>query len=378
MSEVLAAATVHTPAGLLEPGWVRVDGDRVVEVGAGQPAGPSTALGDVVLAPGFVDMHNHGGGGRAFTEGAEAAETVLATHLSHGTTSVVASLVTDTIDVLERQVRDLRPLVEDGRLVGTHLEGPWLSEMHCGAHDPALLSDPDPHDVARLVEAGGGTIAMVTLAVERDGGLDAVRRLHDAGVLVALGHSHATYAEALAAINAGASVATHLYNAARPVQHREPGLTLALLESPGVTVELIADGVHVHPAMIRDVARRAPGRVALITDAMGAAGGGDGDYDLGPLRVRVVDGVARLARPDGSTGAIAGSTLTLDRAVRFAVQQAGLGVHEAICAATQTPADRLGRADLGRIGPGARADLVVLDGGLQVQRVMRAGQWAVG
>ncbi|WP_226913264.1 N-acetylglucosamine-6-phosphate deacetylase [Gephyromycinifex aptenodytis] len=366
----VSAARVITPERVLEPGWVSWVGDSIVEVGAGQVEGAQD-LGDVTLAPGFVDMHAHGGGGAAFTDGPDAARAVLETHLAQGTTSMMASLVTDTIDNLERQVRDLAPMVLRGELLGIHLEGPWLSHLHRGAHQESLLRDPEPEDIDRLLAAGGGAIAMVTLAVERQGGIEATRRFVENGVIVAPGHSHATYERAVQAIEAGASVATHLFNAERPIHHREPGLIVALLEQPQVSIELIADGVHVHPAMLREAARRAQGRFVLVTDAMAAAGSADGDYELGPLQVRVQDGIARLV--DG--GAIAGSTLTLDRAVRYATGTAGIGLHEAITAATSTPADVLRRPDLGRLAPGARADLVVLDAQLRVGRVMRAGKW---
>lgn len=375
------------------PGWVRVEDDRVVAVGAGAPDdvpsdGPSDEpsdgpgdeqvdLGGVTLVPGFVDMHVHGAGGATFAEDADAARVVAATHLAHGTTSLMASLVTDSMDRLEQQVRALAPLAAAGDLLGTHLEGPWLSDRHPGAHDPSLLQDPTPADVERLLAAGGDTVAMATLAPERAGGLDAVRRLVAAGVVVGVGHSDATYAETRAAIDAGARVATHLYNAARRPDHREPGLVVALLEAAEVTVELIADGVHVHEAVLRRTLREAGRRTALVTDAMAATGRDDGEYRLGPLDVRVRDGVARVVTGDGSTGRIAGSTLTLDRAVRRAVDELGLTLPQAVHAAATAPADALGRTDLGRIAPGARADLVALDADLRVVAVVRGGERVV-
>ncbi len=380
-STVVRADLVLTPEPL-PGGWVRIEGERVAEVGtgpapAGHAAGDVVDLGDRVLAPGFVDIHAHGGGGATYTDGASAARTVLETHLSHGTTSAMASLVTDEIATLADQARALGPLVRRGELLGIHLEGPWLSGLHCGAHDPDSLRDPRPEDVARLLAAGEGAVRMVTLAVERPGGMEAVRQLREAGVVVALGHSHATYAEARAAIEAGASVATHLFNASRPIDHHEPGLIVALLEHPEVTVELIADGVHLHPSIIRDVVRAAPGRIALVTDAMAAAGRGDGDYRLGPQQVEVRDGVARLAgegTPDQADGVIAGSTLTLDRAVRYCVRTAGLDLVDAVRAATLTPADAVGQEDVGRLAPGAWADMVVLGRDLEVEEVRWHGQ----
>lgn len=369
---LLSADRVALPTGSVEPGWVATDGDRIVGAGGGTPPAPADRHLAGTLVPGFVDAHSHGGGGAAFTSGdpAEAA-TVLATHRAHGTTSMMASLVTDTTERLEASVRALAPLVRAGELVGIHLEGPWLSADHCGAHDPALLRAPDPAEVTRLLAAGGGTVRMVTLAPELAGGLEAVRLLADRGVIAALGHSDATYDVARQAVDAGISDATHLFNAMRPIHHREPGPVLALVEDARVFIELVADGVHLHPEVLHWAATSAVNRFLLVTDAMSAAGAGDGDYVLGPAVVQVRGGVARLA----SNGAIAGSTLTMDRAVRHAVQVAGLPLDAVIEAATATPARLLGLDDVGAIQGGRRADLVHLDDDLQVVAVMRCGTW---
>jgi len=372
MPVLLSADRVVLPSGSVEPGWVKIEGNRVTGAGGGNPPAPADRHLAGTLAPGFVDIHSHGGGGAAFPSGDPAdAATVLATHRAHGTTTMVASLVSDTAERLEASVRALAPLVRTGELAGIHLEGPWLSGAHCGAHDPALLRAPDPAEVARLLDAGAGAVRMVTVAPELAGGLSAVAQLAERGVVVALGHSDATYAVAREAVDAGVRVATHLFNAMRPIHHREPGPVLALVEDPRVFVELIADGIHLHPDVLRWAATSAPHRFLLVTDAMGAAGSADGDYELGPATVQVRDGVARLA----SNGAIAGSTLTMDRAVRYAVQTAGLPFDAVIEAATATPARVLGLSDVGAIEPGRRADLVHLDDGLQVVAVLRAGTW---
>jgi N-acetylglucosamine-6-phosphate deacetylase len=214
---------------------------------------------------------------------------------------------------------------------------------------------------------------MVTLAPELPGGIAAVRRLDDAGVVAAIGHTDATYDETRAALDAGARLGTHLFNAMRPLHHRDPGPVGALLDAP-VDVELIADGVHLHPAVLRTVFAAKPGRCILVTDAMAAAGAPDGDYRLGPMAIEVRDGVARLA--DGSgTGAIAGSTLTMDAAVRFAVRTAGLPLLDVVHAASTAPARAWRLDDVGALEAGRRADLVVLDEDLEVVRVMRAGAW---
>jgi N-acetylglucosamine-6-phosphate deacetylase len=372
---ILTAAQVVTPARILAPGWLHLDGDRILEVGEGPPPRPSDVdLGPVTVTPGFVDLHVHGGGGASFDSGtADAADVAAAAHLAHGTTSMAASLVTDTPGRMSDAVRELALLVDDGRLAGIHLEGPWLSPRRSGAHQPGALTHPTPGAIEKLLTAGGGAVRMVTLAPELPGGLDAVGRLADAGVLVAIGHTDATYDEARAALDAGARLGTHLFNAMRPLHHRDPGPVGALLDAP-VDVELIADGVHLHPAVLRTVFAAKPGRCILVTDAMAAAGAPDGDYRLGPMAIEVRDGVARLADGSGD-GAIAGSTLTMDAAVRFAVRSAGLSLLDVVRAASTTPAAAWGLDDVGSIEAGRRADLVVLDDRLEVVRVMRAGAW---
>jgi N-acetylglucosamine-6-phosphate deacetylase len=284
---------------------------------------------------------------------------------------MVASLVSDELDVLARSARELGTLVDDGLLAGVHLEGPWLSPQRAGAHEPARLAVPHPGAVDKLLDDVGAHLRMVTLAPELPGGLDAVRRLSSAGVVVAIGHTDATYDQARAALDAGATVGTHLFNAMRGLHHREPGPVAALLEHPDVYVELVADGVHVHPAMLRMAASTKPYQAALVTDAMAAALAADGDYRLGSLAVEVRDGVARLA----GSQAIAGSTLTMAAAVRYAVQVVQMTLQDAVRAASSAPAAMLGLERVGALRPGYLADLVVLDRDLAVLRVMRRGRW---
>ncbi|MCW2797357.1 N-acetylglucosamine-6-phosphate deacetylase [Nocardioides sp.] len=373
MTLLLSAGRVVTPARIFAPGWVLVEGESITDVGEGAPPRPADVdLPDSTVVPGFVDIHVHGGGGASFDSGsAEEAAAVTQAHLALGTTTMMASLVTASPDGLLRSVAELAPVAADGVIAGIHLEGPWLSPRRAGAHDPALLSDPSPAQVEALLEAGTGQVRMVTLAPELDGGLETIRQLTAAGVVVGIGHTEATYDEARAALDAGATVGTHLFNAMRPLHHREPGPIAALLEHPGVYVELVADGVHVHPAALRLAARAKPDLTVLVTDAMAAAAAADGDYTLGRLTVRVRDGVARLAED----GAIAGSTLTMGSAVRYAVQVAGLPLQDVVRAATLSPATLLGLAGVGDLRPGYRADLVVLDAHLEVQRVLHRGQW---
>jgi N-acetylglucosamine-6-phosphate deacetylase len=331
-------------------------------------------LGGRYLLPGFVDIHVHGGGGASYTSAdPDEARRAAQFHLEHGTTTSLASLVSAPLTDLARQMAGLGPLVRDGTLAGIHLEGPYISAARCGAHNPADLRNPDVDELDRLLDEGAGMIRMITIAPELPNALPFIEKVVSAGVIAAIGHTDASYAQARAGIKAGARVGTHLFNAMRGLHHREPGPIAALTEVPDVVVELINDGVHVHPAVARLAASVVgPDRLALVTDAMQAAGMGDGTYLLGSMTVDVEGGVARLA----AGGAIAGSTLTLDAALRRAVQDVGLPLPSAAGAAATTPAQCLGRAEqIGAIAPGLRADLVVLDEDLMISRVMRAGRW---
>lgn len=373
---LLTAGTVATGSELLRPGWIEISGQTITGIGSGTPDRPADHdLGPATVVPGFVDTHVHGGGGASFSGGPTGTAAAVALHRRHGTTTLVASLVTESPADLLQQVIALADEVHAGMIAGIHLEGPWLAVERCGAHDPALLRDPDPTELRQVLEAGGGTIRMVTLAPERNGALDAIAALVDANVVAAVGHTEATYQQTRAAVDAGATVATHLFNAMRPIHHREPGPVIALLEDPRVTVEVIADGVHVDPALYRHVTHSAGAdRVALVTDAMAAAGMSDGAYRIGPLAVDVTDGVAHLA----GTHTIAGSTATMDRLFRFAVEHSELPPDEALLQAVRqssiNPARALGLPSPG-LTSGTPADLVVLDADLHVQAVLYRGEW---
>jgi N-acetylglucosamine-6-phosphate deacetylase len=374
---LLTADTLLTGREFLRPAWIEVSERTVRAVGAGAAPRPADRdLGAVTVVPGFVDTHVHGGGGANFSTGSHAdTSTAVGLHRRFGTTTVVASLVTADPAELLRQVTELADDVRAGMLAGIHLEGPWLSTKRCGAHQPSLMRDPDPSEVDCVLDAGAGAIRMVTIAPERDGALAAIERIVDAGVVVAVGHTEATYQQTRAAISAGATVGTHLFNAMRPIHTREPGPVIALLEDSRVTVELIADGVHVDPALYRHVTHSAgPDRVSLITDAMSATGMGDGVYHLGPVAVDVVDGVARVA----GTDTIAGSTATMDHQFRFAVTHSGFPRDEALMMAVRqasiNPARALGLPCTGLV-PGAAADFVVLDSDLAVTGVLHQGSW---
>ena len=378
---------VVTGDGVLDQAYVVVHDGRIAEVvpresgsepGSVDPrgAGRGDERLEGWLVPGFVDTHNHGGGGADFaTTDPDEVRQALAFHLAHGTTTTLASLVTAAPETYDEQLAALAPLVAAGELAGVHLEGPFLSPEQPGAHDPALLAQPRADAIERLIDAGEGSIRMVTLAPELPGGLAAIERLVEAGVVVAFGHSDADEAVVRDAIAAGARVATHLFNAMRPIHHREPGPVPRLLTDSRVTVELICDGFHLHPDVISMAVDTAgPTRVALVTDAMLAAGAAGGRYRLGSLAVEVTAGQARLIDPDGGLGSIAGSTLTMGAAFELVV---GLGIPivDAARMAATTPADRHGLIEVGVIEQGRRADFCLVDDAGRLQRVMRAGRW---
>jgi N-acetylglucosamine-6-phosphate deacetylase len=380
-SLLLRNAHLVLPGRQVEGGWVCVQ-DGLITAVSGSATDPEPALGPEAeirdlggdyLVPGFVDMHVHGGGGAAFSAGqADQALVAARFHLGHGTTTIIASTVTSELSVLEHHIGELAGLVQDGVLAGLHLEGPFISKDRCGAHDPDLLRAPAREDLQRLLRAGRGSVRMVTLAPELEHGMDAVRLLTEAGVIAAVGHTDATYDQTRQAIELGAPVGTHVFNAMRPVHHREPGPVTALLEQEQVIGEVVNDGIHVHPSVVSLMFSAAGAhRVALITDAIVAAGMADGEYPLGPLTVRVRDGEARLAEGES----LAGSTLTMDAALRNTVRLAGVPLVDAVVSASLTPARALGLADrIGSIEVGKQADLVVLDRDLRVRAVLRNGE----
>ena len=363
--------------------WAVFDGDRISACGTGADWAAHAAGGaeitdaaGALLTPGFIDLHGHGGGGASFDDGAEAIGRALAVHRAHGTTRSVLSLVANPAGALERSLAAIADLAEQDPLVlGSHLEGPFLAPARRGAHNPDYLTVPSPAAVGRLVAAARGTLRQVTLAPELPGALDAIGALTAAGAVVAVGHTEADVDLTRGAFDRGARLLTHAFNAMPGIGHREPGPVVAAIRDARVTAELVLDGVHVHPDVARLLLEAAPGRVALITDAMAAAGAADGTYRLGSLDVAVTDRVARVRQPDGSPGSIAGSTLTLDCALRAATRLAGMSLPAAVAALTWVPARALGLDQrLGRLAPGYAADAVLLNEACEVRAVWGAGR----
>lgn len=362
--------------------WIAIGGGRVEARGTGDAWASSTPAHGVtvvdaagrLLVPGFVDLHMHGGGGASVDDGTEAIERATAAHRRHGTTRTVVSLVSASLDVLVARLAAVaRRADADPTVLGAHLEGPFLAPGNRGAHDPAALVLPTPEAVERLLRAADGRLLQITIAPELPGALDAIAMLRRAGVVVAVGHTTGEADDARAAFAAGATLLTHAFNAMPGIHHRRPGPIPIALADHDVTLELIADGVHVDPAVLAMTFAAAPDRIALVTDAMAAADSADGDYELGGLAVSVREGVARLA----GTDVIAGSTLTQDAALRTVVA-AGVPLVDAVRALTQTPARVIGRyPELGSLAVGGIGDAVLLADDLTVDSVWVAGEPAV-
>lgn len=336
-------------------GWVEVEDGLIAAVGQGEPA-TGEWLGEW-LFPGFIDIHCHGGAGYSFTDSPDGARAAARCHLDSGTTTLLASTATAPRDELVEQLAALSGLIAQndlGQVHGIHVEGPFLNPQYKGAHRARYLTPPHPGAVQDLLEAGRGTVAMMTLAPELPGGQEAITLLVRNGVVAAIGHTAATYEQAREAFQRGASVLTHTCNGMAPIHHRAPGPILAALEA-AVAMELILDGIHLHDAMASHLLQAASSQAVLITDAMAAAEHGDGEYELAGLPVTVHAGAARLR--DGHS--IAGSTLTMDRAVCRALRL-GTPPTAVAHASSARPARLLGLDDRGEIRIGQRADLVGL------------------
>ena len=359
--------------GQVDNFWMLVDGDTIIQTGTALAPRAETVvdLGGSWLVPGFIDLHGHGGGGHSYDDAVEDIHAALAVHRAHGTTRSVLSLVANPVERLAQSLGVIAELASsDPLILGSHLEGPFLAFPRRGAHNGTFLIEPTADAVATLIEAANGTLRQLTIAPELPGALDAISTLVAAGVTVAVGHTEATYAQSRAAFDRGATLLTHGFNAMPSIHHREPGPVVAAFDDPRVIMELILDGLHVDPHVAHLAFASAQHRVALITDAMAAAGSHDGDYALGSLNVAVRNGMATLR----GTTTIAGSTLTQDVALRTAIEKAGIPAHEAVEALTHTPARALGLGHRhGLLAEGYAADAIALSGSWHVERVWAAG-----
>jgi N-acetylglucosamine-6-phosphate deacetylase len=377
---VIRAPRVVADSVPLGPACVAVSDGVILGVTAGDTYGdvlPDVDLPSGVLVPGLVDIQINGCFGVDFVAADPAGWVEVSTRLPEtGVTAFVPTFITAPVPDLVAALRRAAALPADlggARVLGVHVEGPFLAANRHGAHDPALLRDPTPAAVDTLIEAAPGLLRIHTLAPERPGALAAIRRLVEAGVLVSVGHSDATAEQTEAAADAGARLVTHLFNAMRPLHHREPGVVGQGLADPRLTCGLIADLHHVAAPVCRLAFAAAPGRIVLVTDAVAAAGMPPGTYDLGGQQISVDP----LGLPRRADGTIAGSGLRLDAAIANVVA-AGVDLRSAVDAASRLPADMLGRPDLGRIEAGATADLVWLGDDLSARATWLAGRLAYG
>jgi N-acetylglucosamine-6-phosphate deacetylase len=385
------ASRILTPQEEISDGVIVVEGSRIVSIGHRDeihvPAGASDYVATgLTVVPGFLDLHVHGAGGHDVMEASPGAlDRITSTVARSGTTSMVATTVSAPVDVtcssLEGVARYIRsheePPVNGGPLaaeiLGIHLEGPFISNARRGVHPADAIAEPSVEILGRLLEASDGLVKILTLAPELPGAIRLIKAAVAAGVVVSIGHTDADYEQSRAAIEAGARHAAHTFNAMRPFSHRDPGVIGAILTDPLVTAEIIADGVHVAgPAIQILMGTKGFDTVILVSDGISATGMPDGSYRLGNFEVSVQHGVCRNAE-----GKLAGSTLTLDRALRYVVAL-GVPLLDAVRMATVLPARRLGLAGKkGILSVGADADLVVLTEELRVKGVMTrgAGLW---
>jgi N-acetylglucosamine-6-phosphate deacetylase len=368
-------------AAILAPGYVIIDDGNIVAVGEGEPpAAASVVLAEGILAPGFVDLQVNGYFGEELMAARAGGWAMVARRLPEtGTTAFLPTLITAPLDRLTAAVRTaagfLPGLAGGARVLGMHVEGPFIAPSRRGAHNEAWIVDPSPDAIESLVEAGGGQLRVMTLAPERPGGLAAVAQLTAAGVLASVGHSDATAQQVAGAADAGARMVTHLYDGQRPLHHREAGVVGAALTDPRLTSGLIADLHHVGRQACQIAFAAAPGRIALVTDAAACAGMPAGRYLLGGEPIELPAGAGQPPVRDGGT--LAGSALRMDTAVAN-MASIGIGLADAIAAATRVPADLIGCPKLGRIAPGAAGDLVWLGPDLQARATWIDGRQVFG
>ncbi|OKP83345.1 N-acetylglucosamine-6-phosphate deacetylase [Paenibacillus helianthi] len=377
---------VLTPAGIIQEGVIAVSEEAIHYVGeaawlpeayAGWPAGNAETRGGLLI-PGFVDVHVHGGAGFDFMYAdAESLETITRFHASQGTTTMLATTMTADKKDIDRALSEVHAFrsapMPFAQLAGVHLEGPFISPKWSGAQNPDHIVPANIEWMEQWEALYPGLIRQVTLAPEGEGALAAITWLRKHGIIAALGHTNASYEEVIAAADAGLNQAVHMFNAMTPLHHRKPGAAGAIMFDARIRAEIIADGIHVHPAAIAVLSRlKNAGNLLLITDSMSATGLSDGEYTIGDLPVLVRDGVARLKE---NPEALAGSTLTMIRGFRYLVEEVGLTLEEASRAASLTPAEAIGmQRTIGTLEAGKRGDILLLDEALNLRGVWIKGR----
>lgn len=374
---IIKNAQIYTGiiGGHVRGGAIRFEDGRITDVALDPSGWEAEEIIDAAgapVVPGYIDIHHHGAGGAAYDEGLEAAKVAVDEHRKHGTTRCVVSFVTASLEDLSARMTAVLPLVDpEGHVLGFHAEGPFLSPAHKGAHPENRLVDPLPERVQQVIDAAQGHLIQVTLAPERDNGIGAVKQIVASGARAAVGHTACDFETARAAFDAGATILTHTFNGMEGIHHRNPGPVIAALRDERVWLEIINDGIHVHPSVVRTLFTEAPHRTVLVTDAMSATCNPDGHYMLGELEVTVDKGVARLTHG----GSLAGSTLTMDLAVANAIKSVDAPIDVAVAAATSHAARAIGMDDkYGHIAPGYPADVLILNKeSFLPERVFEAG-----
>ena len=380
---IIMNGTIITPFHLVSAKAIIVEKGRIREIVNKEEISSATLTGakviegkDKFIVPGYIDIHVHGGGGSDVMDGDyEAINQIAIAHSHFGTTSFLPTTMTMSKDKIIRSLRSICEAVKKGtagaEILGIHMEGPYINPEKKGAQKEEDIKKISIEEFLEFNQASGNLIRLVTIAPEMPGAIGLIKYLYKQGIIASVGHTNATYVQTQAGIQAGLSHVTHTFNAMRELHHREPGVVGAALTSPELTVEIIADGVHIHPIVLKILTKIKDGeKIVLITDAMRAAGLKEGTYDLGGQEVIVTKGQARL-----KDGTLAGSVLTMDKAVKNMVNKIGIQLPKAIQMASYNPAKSIGIDDKkGSLEPGKDADIVILNKNLETELTIVAGK----
>lgn len=380
---IIINGTIITPFHLISDKDIIVEEGKIIEIVNKEELSTATLTGaeviegkDKYIVPGYIDIHVHGGGGSDVMDGDyEAINQIAIAHSHFGTTSFLATTMTMNKDKIIRSLRSICEAVKKGtagaEILGIHMEGPYINSEKKGAQREEDIKKVSIEEFSEFNQASGNLIRLVTIAPEMPGAIELIKYLYKQGIIASVGHSNATYAQVQAGIQAGLSHVTHTFNAMRELHHREPGVVGAALTSPELTVEVIADGIHIHPIVLKILTKIKEGeKIVLITDAMRAAGLKEGTYDLGGQEVIVTKGQARL-----KDGTLSGSVLTMDKAVKNMASKVGVPLPKAIQMASFNPARSIGIDDKkGSLEPGKDADIVILNKNLETELTIVAGK----